>query len=268
MTDPARIAAHLRHLTAPLVDTATRVLAERLALTQPPLARTVLGAACALERLDGRALATHLGKERAAAAAGRPRGEDSGRGNVVGTSAVESAALEVHRIKLAGLDVAEAIDRLFPNPAWPPLRSGLRQRLPTATERLEEVAHHAFATLAPEKSWTELHDVTEGLEIAVNYVRYCWRNAERVRAWGISTDTSEPPPLAELARCSGRMNPTCGNYVGAHGHRHPETGASHHPDLCDDCYRLVCPVCWSKPRRTPGARECDGCNSRRRREAA
>ena len=261
MTAPVTIAAHLRTLSAPAVDAAARQLATRLPHSGDPawMGRRVVSVAVALEPVDLTGLAHHLTAQRALAAEGRPRGE-SGRSTGLPWSPTEAAAAELHRIRIAGLEVREAIDRLFPDPAWPAIRTR------TAVEALDLTAAAAWGTFAPGMAWADLDDAVEGVEVAGRHVLATVAAALKVRAWGKASEV-DPPPLPE-ARCSGRLNAGCENWIGAEPHRHPETGSVHWADVCDECYRLVCPECWTRQRRTPGAKRCSTCETREWRKAA
>ncbi len=270
---PQTIAAHMTHVLTPAVTAA-----EALTQPTPSLHRRVIGSAVLLARVDLRAIAASLAAERTQARAGRPRGErgggkGSGRGG--STSTTEDVAGELWRIRDVGLQLAEALDRLHPDPTWPAVTSGLRARTTCATELVASCAGACFGSLNPERAWDDLADSIDGLEIAVRHVLTNARRAERTRAWRAAPiDVDPPDQTLEAARCSSwplgkdrNGEPIrCGNYRGAHGHIHPDTGVHHHDDLCDDCYRLLCPRCWSRIRRTPGAGECMACEIAQRRQ--
>lgn len=254
---PEIIAAHLRTTTEPRMRAAAEMLAGVLGQPLPKMMTArILGAANTIERIDLVALSLHLAHQRALAEHGRPKGEHSGKSSVT-PRPTESAAVEADRIRAAGLALREALDRIMPDPEWPGVR------VATATEAAERVAGECWGTLSPAQSWDDLHDAAD---VIADVAREAWRLAQRclrIHAWGRDPEDVEPP---DLTRCAGRIKgEPCGNHVSVH--HHPDTGSVHHADLCDDCYRLVCPVCWERPRRTPNARECSRCESRARRAA-
>ena len=271
---PQTIAAHMTHILAPAVRAA-----EALTQPNPRLRLYITGNAKLLTEIDLVAIAHSLAGERAQASAGRPRGSSNGAGSKGAvTSTTEDCALELDRISDIGLMLAEAIDRLHPDPSWPPITSGIRTRLQCATEHTLATAAGCFDTLNPERSYDDLEDSVDGLCIAVREVLKRAETARRTRAWFALPAQVDLPDTAreaalEAARCTSwplgkdrNGEPArCGNYRGEHGHRHPDTDSAHHDDLCDDCYMLVCPQCWSRVRRTPKAKECDACEIRNRR---
>ena len=164
----------------------------------------------------------------------------------------------------------EALDRLHPHPDWPPITSGLRARLTTATEALIAAC---VATQDPQVAWEDLADAVEGVQVATAAVIHAARRASRARAWAREYDIDDidpPDTLTEAARCTGWPNgkDKAGEPIGCRNwrtdHRDPN-GATHHDDLCLDCLAKLCPQCWQRPRRTPGARECMACEIRNRR---
>lgn len=249
---PQTIAAHMLTTSAPAADAAQRELHRRLDHHQPPdLERRIRNLARNLDHLDLAALAEHLTAQRTIAQGGRPRTGHSGSTHTIGTSTTEAIGTELARIRTLGLDVTEALDRLHPDQGWPALASGQRTRTSTATEHLAEMAAAAWGTLSPAQALDDLHDAVDGIEAAVQQVRQAWHRADQCRAWHSDPAEVDPPPLADLTRCA------CGQHTAPH--HHPDTGSLHHADLCDDCYRLLCPRCHSRQRRTPGAKECQSC---------
>ncbi len=288
---PDSIAAHLTNTAAPAVAYAHDYLHRTLVvagysptITPGRLARRIMACAEGIATVDLPAIALSLAGERVIAEGGRPRNADNGGGSSPSTSSTTaSIAEELYRIRAIGLDLREALDRIMPDPDWPTIESGSRGRLTTATELLEGViavsleavrAAWCLEARAPanlERTYDELADAVEGMEAAIQMARQCARRAERARAWRANpADVDMPPVLEEFARCSGwprkrlELEP-CENYTGAFGHVHPDTGAVHHRDLCDECYLLICPVCWARARRTPKAKECAACEIAARR---
>ena len=286
----ATIAAHAARVLAPATMHAADVLIVRLraeghpiTATPAQLARRVQACGVALDHVQ-RGLpdaVLSLAAQRECAAGGRPRtGQSSGSSSSSGPSRpTEDIATELLRIRLVGLTLVEAIDRLHPDPLWPPLASGGRGRTQTATECLTAACGASHGTLSPAQAWDDLLDALDGVEIATNLVRTSLARALKVRAWGGQPAHVDPPPLDSLVRCNGWPRGRdangelvgCSNYRGdvyqdgTQGHAHPETGKPHHGDLCDECYRLVCPACWHRPRRTAGAATCSACESSERR---
>ena len=231
------------------------------------------GAAINLAQIDLPAIAASLGREHHTAAAGRPRQGAGGNTGGIGTSTTEDISCELDRISRYWLDLTETIDRLHPHPDWPPITSGLRARLTTATEALIAVCVAPGATQDPQVAWEDLTDAVEGVQVATAAVMHAARRASRARAWAREHDLDDidpPDTLTEAARCTGWPNgkDKAGEPIGCRNwrtdHRDPN-GATHHEDLCLDCYALLCPQCWQRPRRTPGARECMACEIRNRR---
>ena len=231
------------------------------------------GAAINLAQIDLPAIAASLGREHHTAAAGRPRQGAGGNTGGIGTSTTEDISCELDRISRYWLDLTETIDRLHPHPDWPPITSGLRARLTTATEALIAVCVPLRATQDPQVAWEDLTDAVEGVQVATAAVMHAARRASRARAWAREHDLDDidpPDTLTEAARCTGWPNgkDKAGEPIGCRNwrtdHRDPN-GATHHEDLCLDCYALLCPQCWQRPRRTPGARECMACEIRNRR---
>lgn len=264
MTTPAIIAAHLRTTTLPAVDAAGRALASRLQLAPPKLTGQLVDAARVLDLVNLASLAAHLAEQRRIAAEGRPRGESTGRGSAV-PDPTSDTANEVARIRIVGLEVREALDRLHPDPSWPRLDSGLRARMMTCTEAVELCAREAFVTIVG-NVWALEHltDAVGNLRDQAREVHRLASRAFRVRAWAKDPSEVDPPP--DLSTCEGRMRgEACGQHVSVH--HHPDTGAVHLVDVCDDCYRLACPVCYERPRRTSGAQRCERCEKRAQRAA-
>jgi len=270
---PQSIAAHITTALIPAITTT----AGQLGRHPGNLITRLQGAAINLANVDMPAIAASLGREHHTAAAGRPRQGAGGSTGGIGTSTTEDIGCELDRLSRYWLELTEAIDRLHPHPDWPPITSGLRARLTTATEALIAVCVAPGATQDPQVAWEDLRDAVEGVQVATAAVKHAARRATEARAWtkpGDDNDDIDPPDtLTEAARCTGWPNGKdktgepigCRNWRGQHGHVHPDTGVEHLTELCDDCVRLVCPVCWSRPRRTPGARECEGCHTRTRR---
>jgi len=251
--------------------------AEALTQPSPTLHRRIIGTAVTLAHIDLFTIAADLADARACALDGRPRGESSGRGGGGATSTTEDVGTELWRIRDIGLQLDEAIDKLHPDPSWPTISSGLRERTACATEHVLAAAAACFATLNPERAYDDLADAVDGLCVAATEVRRLATIAAKTRAWRATPESVDPPDdTLEAARCTSwplgmdrNGKPArCGNYRGEHGHRHPITGSAHHDDLCDDCYRMVCPQCWSRVRRTPNARDCMACEIRTRRGRA
>ena len=276
--DPQQVGDYLQRIATPATTNAYEHLAARLPGQNLPhgLARKVKACGIALTEIDLEFIIASLTYERAQALAGRPRSSDaSGIKGGSSTSISEASGCELAYLREVGMDLAEALDRIHPDPAWPAITSGLRSRTTTATELLAEVCGQAFGTLNPVQALDDLEDAVDGLEVAVNDARKKARVAQQCRAWGARPSEVDPPdPLLELLRCNGWPKGThngepvgCTNYVGEHAHRHPETGSEHHANLCDDCYRLVCTVCWNASRRTPGAKDCGACSMRASRAA-
>ena len=282
MTNRATLAANtLRHSITPAVRYAEDRLTPQLQDQEPPpthgaLARRVLACSRAADALADRIdwAATNLAQQRATAAAGRPRGgTQPGSRSSRGTSSTEATATEMLRITDLGMDLQEAIDRIHPDPAWPTITSGRRQRTTTATEHLAAMAADAIGTLNPAQAHDDLADAIDGLEAAISDARRLANLATKIKAWAKpgkdEDDIDPPPPIEEFARCTGwpKGRDTngvligCEQYIGSHGHRHPN-GSEHHHDLCDDCYRMLCPGCWNAPRRTKGASWCHACAKR------
>lgn len=276
--DPQRVGDYLQHVATPATSNAYEHLAARLVGQPLPtgLALRVKACGAAMSEIDLGEIAWSLTEQRAQALAGRPRVSDaSGIRSSSTTSSTEANGNELAYIREIGLALAEALDRIHPDPSWPAITTGKRARTSTATELLADVCGQAFGTLNPVQALDDLADAVDGLEAAVNDARSKARTAQRCRAWGARPSEVDPPdPVLESLRCTGWPKGThngepvgCGNYVGEHAHHHPETGSEHHADICDDCYRLVCTVCWGAPRRTPGAKDCGTCSVRASRAA-
>ena len=259
---PQSIAAHITTALIPAITTT----AGQLGRHPGNLITRLQGCAINLANVDMAAIAASLGREHHTAAAGRPRQGAGGSTGGIGTSTTEDIGCELDRISRYWLELTETIDRLHPHPDWPPITSGLRARLTTATEALIAVCVAPGATQDPQLAWEDLRDAVEGVQVATAAVKHAARRATEARAWtkpGDDLDDIDPPDtITEAARCT---TTGCDNYRGTHGHRHPDTGAEHHTTICDACYQQLCPQCWTRPRRTPGARECMACEIRNRR---
>ena len=234
------------------------------------------GCAINLTNIDMPAIAASLGREHHTAAAGRPRQGAGGNTGGIGTSTTEDISCELDRISRYWLDLTETIDRLHPHPDWPPITSGLRARLTTATEALIAVCVAPGATQDPQLAWEDLTDAVEGVQVATAAVMHAARRASRARAWAREHDLDDidpPDTLTEAARCTGWPNgkDKTGEPIGCRNwrtdHRDPNGagGVTHHDDLCLDCYAKLCPLCWTRVRRTVGAKECMACEIRNRR---
>ena len=266
---PQSIAAHITTALIPAITTT----AGQHGRHPGNLITRLQGAAINLANVDLPAIAASLGREHHTAAAGRPRQGAGGNTGGIGTSTTEDISCELDRISRYWLDLTETIDRLHPHPDWPPITSGLRARLTTATEALIAVCVAPGATQDPQLAWEDLTDAVEGVQVATAAVMHAARRASRARAWAREHDLDDidpPDTLTEAARCTGWPNgkDKAGEPIGCRNwrtdHRDPN-GATHHEDLCLDCYALLCPQCWQRPRRTPGARECMACEIRNRR---
>mgnify|MGYP006319660347 CR=1 FL=1 len=266
---PQTIAAHITTALIPAITTT----AGQHGRHPGNLITRLQGAAINLANVDLPAIAASLGREHHTAAAGRPRQGAGGNTGGIGTSTTEDISCELDRISRYWLDLTETIDRLHPHPDWPPITSGLRARLTTATEALIAVCVAPGATQDPQVAWEDLTDAVEGVQVATAAVMHAARRASRARAWAREHDLDDidpPDTLTEAARCTGWPNgkDKAGEPIGCRNwrtdHRDPN-GATHHEDLCLDCYALLCPQCWQRPRRTPGARECMACEIRNRR---
>ena len=266
---PQSIAAHITTALIPAITTT----AGQHSRHPGNLITRLQGCAINLTNVDMAAIAASLGREHHTAAAGRPRQGAGGNTGGIGTSTTEDISCELDRISRYWLDLTETIDRLHPHPDWPPITSGLRARLTTATEALIAVCVPLRATQDPQVAWEDLTDAVEGVQVATAAVIHAARRASRARAWAREHDLDDidpPDTLTEAARCTGWPNgkDKAGEPIGCRNwrtdHRDPN-GATHHEDLCLDCYALLCPQCWQRPRRTPGARECMACEIRNRR---
>ena len=266
---PQSIAAHITTALIPAITTT----AGQHGRHPGNLITRLQGCAINLTNIDMPAIAASLGREHHTAAAGRPRQGAGGNTGGIGTSTTEDISCELDRISRYWLDLTETIDRLHPHPDWPPITSGLRARLTTATEALIAVCVAPGATQDPQVAWEDLTDAVEGVQVATAAVIHAARRASRARAWAREHDLDDidpPDTLTEAARCTGWPNgkDKTGEPIGCRNwrtdHRDPN-GATHHEDLCLDCYALLCPQCWQRPRRTPGARECMACEIRNRR---
>ena len=266
---PQTIAAHITTALIPAITTT----AGQLGRHPGNLITRLQGCAINLANVDMPAIAASLGREHHTAAAGRPRQGAGGSTGGIGTSTTEDIGCELDRLSRYWLDLTEAIDRLHPHPDWPPITSGLRARLTTATEALIAVCVAPGATQDPQLAWEDLADAVEGVQVATAAVIHAARRASRARAWAREHDLDDidpPDTITEAARCTGWPNgkDKAGEPIGCRNwrtdHRDPN-GATHHDDLCLDCLAKLCPQCWQRPRRTPGARECMACEIRNRR---
>lgn len=264
---PSLVGHYLQHIAAPATTAAYNHLAERAAMPPMRLGSTVQACGLVMEQIDLVAISLSLGHARGIAVHGRPTGDSAGPRAKGGVSRpTESAADELARIKDIGLDLAEALDRIHPDPSWPTIASGLRSRLRTATEVLAEACGDAWGTLSPAQALDDLADAVEGLHVNVTDAAAKARKAAQCRAWGRASEVDPPDPVLEAMRCKYG----CGNFIGKYPHRHPETGTEHHERTCDACYAALCRVCFNAPRRTPGAKDCSPCAMRasRQRKAA
>lgn len=266
---PQTIAAHITTALIPAITTT----AGQHGRHPGNLITRLQGAAINLTNIDMPAIAASLGREHHTAATGRPRQGAGGSTGGIGTSTTEDIGCELDRLSRYWLDLTEAIDRLHPHPDWPPITSGLRARLTTATEALIAVCVAPGATQDPQLAWEDLADAVEGVQVATAAVIHAARRASRARAWAREHDLDDidpPDTITEAARCTGWPNgkDKAGEPIGCRNwrtdHRDPN-GATHHDDLCLDCLAKLCPQCWQRPRRTPGARECMACEIRNRR---
>ena len=266
---PQSIAAHITTALIPAITTT----AGQHGRHPGNLITRLQGAAINLAQIDLPAIAASLGREHHTAAAGRPRQGAGGSTGGIGTSTTEDIGCELDRLSRYWLELTEAIDRLHPHPDWPPITSGLRARLTTATEALIAVCVAPGATQDPQLAWEDLADAVEGVQVATAAVIHAARRASRARAWAREHDLDDidpPDTLTEAARCTGWPNgkDKAGEPIGCRNwrtdHRDPN-GATHHDDLCLDCYAKLCPLCWTRVRRTVGAKECMACEIRNRR---
>jgi len=275
---PQTIAAHITTALIPAITTT----AGQLGRHPGNLITRLQGCAINLANIDMPAIAASLGREHHTAAAGRPRQGAGGSTGGIGTSTTEDIGCELDRLSRYWFappgasgppSLMEALDRLHPHPDWPPITSGLRARLTTATEALIAVCVAPGATQDPQVAWEDLTDAVEGVQVATAAVIHAARRATRARAWAREHDLDDidpPDTLTEAARCTGWPNgkDKAGEPIGCRNwrtdHRDPN-GATHHDDLCLDCLAKLCPQCWQRPRRTPGARECMACEIRNRR---
>lgn len=264
---PQTIAAHLRHISAP----ATRTAETQLDPTNPRLHLRIIGAAELLDHIDLHAIADNLTEQRHQAQQGRPRNGGSGRGSGGITNTTADIATEMYRIREYGLELQIAIDAIHPDPAWP------ANRCSTGTEALARCCAEAFTTSRPDWALDNLIDAVANLADQTRRILAAAKAASGARAWydrppgrDVTPDIDPPDPLLEAARCTGwplgkdkHGDPIgCPNWRTDH---RDANGVTHHDDTCLDCYRLICPHCWSRVRRSPGASECDTCHTRRRR---
>ena len=273
---PEHVARYLQHIAAPATTAAYNHLAERAAMPPMRLGSTVQACGLVMEQIDLRAIAVSLTTQRGIAVDGRPRGDSDGPRAKGGVSRpTESAADELARIRDIGMDLAEALDRIHPDPSWPTIASGLRSRLRTATEVLAEACGDAWGTLSPAQALDDLADAVEGLHVNVTDAAAKARKAAQCRAWGRASEVDPPDPVLEAMRCEAWWLGAdkdgnairCGQWRSEH---RTETGSVHPSRLCDDHFRALCATCGAAPRRTPGAKDCTTCSVRasRQRKAA
>lgn len=279
---PEHVARYLQQIAAPATSAAYEHLTARIIAHGQPmptmrsLSLTVKACGETLERIDLVAISLSLGQARAIAAGGRPHGDSDGPRAKGGVSRpVESAAGELYRIRSIGLDLAEALDRIHPDPSWPAITSGLRSRLHTSTETLAEACQDAHGTLNAAQALDDLADAVEGLHINVTDAAAKARRAAKCRAWGRSEEVDPPDPVLEAMRCAAwwlgadkNGDPIrCQQWASDH---HTDTGSKHPSHLCDSHWGELCRSCWGAPRRTPGAKDCTTCSVRasRQRKAA
>ena len=172
---PQSIAAHITTALIPAITTT----AGQLGRHPGNLITRLQGCAINLANVDLVAIAASLGREHHTAAAGRPRQGAGGNTGGIGTSTTEDISCELDRISRYWLDLTETIDRLHPHPDWPPITSGLRARLTTATEALIAVCVPLRATQDPQVAWEDLTDAVEGVQVATAAVIHAARRASR-----------------------------------------------------------------------------------------
>lgn len=269
---PQTIAAHLTTNLTPAVTTAETLLSD----ANPRLHHRLTGCAVTLDGINLQAIAASLAEQRHQASQGRPRGESSGRSSGISNTTADTAN-EMHRLREIGLDLATALDRLHPDPRWPAIETGMRARQSCATEHVAACAGEAYGTLNRDRCLDDLIDAVDGLCVAVLDVQRKARTAMRARAWSSrdlqAADIDPPDVILEAAKCTswplGRDKDgeqrRCGNYRSDH---RDANGTAHHCDTCDDCYKLICPKCWTRVRQTPGSKECAACEIRDRRQRA
>ena len=202
---PQSIAAHITTALIPAITTT----AGQHGRHPGNLITRLQGCAINLTNIDMPAIAASLGREHHTAAAGRPRQGAGGNTGGIGTSTTEDISCELDRISRYWLDLTETIDRLHPHPDWPPITSGLRARLTTATEALIAVCVAPGATQDPQVAWEDLTDAVEGVQVATAAVMHAARRASRARAWAREHDLDDidpPDTLTEAARCTGWPN--------------------------------------------------------------
>lgn len=267
---PQTIAAHLRTI-------ATTIAALALPGNDANKHnRTLRACAHTLDHIDLHDIAASLANERACAAEGRPRGEHGVRSRNAISNPTADIAAEMHRIIDLGMDLQRALDRLMPDADWPTIESGWRAMSSTSSEDIllliEQVRHGEAPAI----------DLADAVETCADNVRLAHQAAQRAascRAWlSRREDASEvdpPDPILEAMRCTATDgydkdgHPIrCPNFVGEEGHQHPDTGTKHHMTICDEHYQALCPCCFSRPRRTAGARHCEACHRAAHRRAA
>lgn len=280
--NPQQVAQYLQNIATAATSAAYDHLQARIIAngqTMPPmrsLSLTVDACGRTMDRIDLVAISLSLGHQRAIAVDGRPRGDSDGPRAKGGVSRpTESAAGELARIKDIGQELAEALDRIHPDPSWPTIESGKRSRLHTATETLTEACRDAWGTLSPAQALDDLADAVEGLHVNVTDAAAKARRAAQCRAWGRASEVDPPDPVLEAMRCQAWWLGTdkdgephrCGQWRSEH---RTETGSVHPSRVCDQHWAELCRSCWSAPRRTPGAKDCTTCSVRasRQRKAA
>ena len=270
---PQTIAAHLRHISAPAVAAAVTSLEAAGATPISGLARRVIGCGVLLDAIDLPAITASLAEQCHQAEQGRPRsGGGRGSGGITNTTA--DNGIERHRITEFAREVLEAVNRLHPDPSAQHTRTStatenVLARAPTPTAR-STLTVRSTRSVTP---WTACASTRTARQDSRRHQCRLVPPATRQRR-----DTRHRParPATRAARCTswplgigkdGQPN-QCGNYRGAHARTNPHTGSEQNSDLCDDCYRLVCPKCWSRVRQTPNSKECGACEIRDRRARA
>lgn len=279
---PSLVSHYLQHIAAPATTAAYNHLAERIIANGQelpflrPLAPKVDACGRVMGQIDLHIIAVSLTAQRTIAIDGRPHGDGDGRRAKGGVSRpTEDAAAEFGRIRDIGMDLAEALDRIHPDPSWPTIASGLRSRLRTATEVLAEACGDAWGTLSPVQALDDLADAVEGLHVNVTDAAAKARKAAQCRAWGRASEVDPPDPVLEAMRCEAWWLGAdkdgnairCGQWRSEH---RTETGSVHPSRVCDQHWAELCRSCWGAPRRTPGAKDCTTCSVRasRQRKAA
>ena len=219
----ATIAAHAARVLAPATMHAADVLIVRLradghpiTATPAQLARRVQACGVALDHVQ-RGLpdaVLSLAAQRECAAGGRLRtGQSGGSSATSGPSRpTEDIATELLRIRLVGLTLVEAIDRLHPDPLWPPLASGGRGRTQTATECLTAACGASHGTLSPVQAWDDLLDAIAALWSAQRIAEpgACAQGARLGRTTGTRRPATarQPRAVQRVATRAGRQRRT------------------------------------------------------------